>query len=1073
LKKRGGANGRASRTSAPEPRRPFAKIDPPRLSNVYQRERLFALFEGYADRRVIWVSAPAGYGKTVAVASWLESRSDAVIWYQCDEGDADIASFFYFLSLAHSPHSSVKDNPLPSLSPELYAALPTFVRNYFREFCARLTAPTFVVLDNWQDVPEGAPLRDLLPVAIGELPAGIVLIVISREEPAANLTRLQVTGQMTTLDWAELKLDERETEGIAARYQPTGSQHTVMAARDLYAVTQGWAAGVAVMLRLEAHHQVRQMNGNQVAIQSVFNYMTSEVLDRLSGTVNDFLLKTACLEYITVPVARELTQNPAAREILDSLVRTNAFTLHRQASATYYYHPLFRELLRSRAAIRFSAAEQQELLAAAAGILVRTEDAEMAINLLLEARQWPDASTMMVRIAPTLVQQGRFKTLSVWIDALPQPLLSHSPWLTYWRGMAQMALAFQDAEASFQRAYEMFVTEKDPLGQMLAIAAILQHHHISYSAFGRMPPWIGVLTDLLRTEPLFPSVGVELSVLTGLFTAIIMADPENPRLEECRDRIARLMRSDVDSQSKASAGVALMNYFAIAGDILQWRAVLPESEWRHDGNELGPALRIQNIWMHAFQYHLTGETQRCQPLLDLGIDIANRHGLPSFATRLMLAKLQSTDFALHAAELSEDLSRLEPEFTFAPPMLVSQFKYVCAMFHLAQGNLPTATREIEAAEAIVRETGYPMARALIALGMGQILCEVGRLEDAAGWLSRMHEAIGTFPSPMLQFNGGLLRAEIARKRGEREAFVETLAATLAIGRAQGYGNEVNAYPVLLPRLIPYALENDIEVEYCRGLIRKRNFQPPAREIPAWPWPIQIRTLGRFEVQADDQLLEIRGKSQRKPLSLLKAMLVSRNGVEIDVLLDRYWPDLDGDAARNAFDLAVHRLRKFLKHKNAVVVSQGRLLLNDRAVWVDAFVLAGLGDANYAHEVSVDHVGRLLRLYRGPFLADEVDPWMFAARERLRSKFLRCVGELGDMLKAARSHAAETDLYQRVLEIEPLAEQVYRSLMHCLIAQGRQAEALRVYQRCEEVLSTLLRAQPSAPTRDLYTSILRR
>jgi LuxR family maltose regulon positive regulatory protein len=92
---------------------------------------------------------------------------------------------------------------------------------------------------------------------------------------------------------------------------------------------------------------------------------------------------------------------------------------------------------------------------------------------------------------------------------------------------------------------------------------------------------------------------------------------------------------------------------------------------------------------------------------------------------------------------------------------------------------------------------------------------------------------------------------------------------------------------------------------------------------------------------------------------------------------------------------------------------------------------------------------------------------------LRSKFLRCVGELGDILQASHSYEAETDLYQRILEIEPLAEPVYRGLMHCLIAQGRHAEALQVYGRCEEVLSTLLRAQPSAPTRELYASIPKR
>jgi LuxR family transcriptional regulator, maltose regulon positive regulatory protein len=277
----------------------------------------------------------------------------------------------------------------------------------------------------------------------------------------------------------------------------------------------------------------------------------------------------------------------------------------------------------------------------------------------------------------------------------------------------------------------------------------------------------------------------------------------------------------------------------------------------------------------------------------------------------------------------------------------------------------------------------------------------------------------------------------------------------------------------LPRLVSHALENDVELDYCRGLIRKRNYPPPAREIPAWPWVIRVRTLGRFEVQVDEQLLEIRGKSQRKPLNLLKAVLVGRNGVEIDVLLDRYWPDLDGDAARNAFDLAVLRLRKLLKHKNAVVVSQGRLRLNDRVVWVDAFVLAALGEADCTDEAMGDRVRRLLLLYRGPFFTDEMGPWMFAARERLRSKFLRCVGELADILHASHSYSAQADLYQRVLEIEPLAEYVYRGLMQCLIAQGRDAEALQVYQRCEEVLARLLQAQPSAPTRELYASIVRR
>lgn len=1069
--KRNGGIGRSGKSASARPR-PLAKIDPPRLSDIYQRERIFSQLDGYADRRVIWLSAPPGYGKTVAVASWLQSRSSTVIWYQCDEGDADIASFFYFLSLAHANCVKLKNDALPALSPDLYPALPAFVRNYFREFCVRLTAPTFVVLDNWQDIPNDAPLREMLPIAIGELPAGVSLLVISRQEPPPNLSRLSCSEQMARLDWADLKLTEQETADIAARYQPAHGQK-VMPARDLYAVTQGWAVGLAVMLHHESSHRVTQFDVGESAVQAVFDYLTSEVFDRLGDTVKDFLLKTSYLEHITVAVAAQLTGVAAAREILDALIRNNAFTLHRPGSATYHYHPLFRQLLRSRAAARFSDAEQHELLTSAANILAQNDDPEMAFDLLIQAQRWQEGAQLIMRMAPTLLLQGRFKTLSVWIEALPERLQIDSPWLTYWRGTAQMAIDFPAAAPTLEHAYQLFAQQKDELGQLLAIAGILQQYHISYTAVGCMVPWIGILVDLLETHPRFPSLGVELSVLTGLFSAILLADQRNPRLTPSRERIIELMQSDVDVQSKASATVALMSYFAVSGDIVQWRKVFPDFEYALDSTRLGPALRIQILWMHAYQFQLTGETERCFSLLDIALNIARQHHLPFFAARLILAKLQAKDYATNAAELSDGLTRLEPELAQAPLLMRVQFKYVNAMFRLAQGDLKAATREIESADAAMVESGYELAWIIVLVGKGEIMCESGRLSDAAECLARCEKLLGGLRFPLLDFNMGLVKAEIARKQAKHAEFIEALTAVLTIGREQGFANGFHAYPVILPRLVPYALENDIEVAYCRWLIRKRNFQPPAHDVTNWPWPIRVYALGAFRVEVDDRMLEIRGKAQRKPLNLLKSLLLARDGVEIGQLMDRFWPDLEGDAARNAFDLAVHRLRKLLKHRHAVAVTHGRLALNRNAVWVDAFALDAIAEPTQSEEMAAERTRRLLRLYRGAFLADETESWIFAVRERVRSKFLRCVEQLVDVLTASHSYDALSDFYQHVLEIEPLAEPFYRGFMRCLIAQGHHAEAVRVYQRCDEVLSAMLRAQPSPPTRDLYAWLLKR
>jgi DNA-binding SARP family transcriptional activator len=113
-----------------------------------------------------------------------------------------------------------------------------------------------------------------------------------------------------------------------------------------------------------------------------------------------------------------------------------------------------------------------------------------------------------------------------------------------------------------------------------------------------------------------------------------------------------------------------------------------------------------------------------------------------------------------------------------------------------------------------------------------------------------------------------------------------------------------------------------------------------------------------------------GKVPRKPLELLKALLTSRHGLDVEAAMDLLWPELEGDAARDAFDIAAHRLRKLLKCNDSVLANQGRLTLNPDRVWVDVFELMRLQDLSFAEEDNAA-LGRVaLQLYRAPLL----NPW---------------------------------------------------------------------------------------------------
>src|SRR5260370_18437224 len=75
-----------------------AKLVRPAQHGAFRRTGLFAVLDHAGP--VVWVSGPPGAGKTTLVASYIEVGRLRPLWYQVDEGDCDVASFFYYLRLS-------------------------------------------------------------------------------------------------------------------------------------------------------------------------------------------------------------------------------------------------------------------------------------------------------------------------------------------------------------------------------------------------------------------------------------------------------------------------------------------------------------------------------------------------------------------------------------------------------------------------------------------------------------------------------------------------------------------------------------------------------------------------------------------------------------------------------------------------------------------------------------------------------------------------------------------------------------------------------------------------------------
>lgn len=246
--------------------------------------------------------------------------------------------------------------------------------------------------------------------------------------------------------------------------------------------------------------------------------------------------------------------------------------------------------------------------------------------------------------------------------------------------------------------------------------------------------------------------------------------------------------------------------------------------------------------------------------------------------------------------------------------------------------------------------------------------------------------------------------------------------------------------------------------------------------------IKIHTLGRFGIKLQEQPLAFSAARQQRALELLQALIaLGGRDVSIELLSQALWPDADGDTAKNTFDVTLHRLRNFLQIKDILILKEGHLTLNSELAWVDIWTLEQLINhyrpllkktisPAMTHEI-MRCSERIQHLYQGGFLERErVLPWAISPRERLRSKVLSYLIEVGQVWEMLHDDEHAIRSYHRGLEIEPLAEELYQKLIRCYLNNKRTAEAIATFRRCKLVLAEQLQISPAPATLDLYATL---
>lgn len=904
----------------------IAKITRPTISGVIERSRLFKLLDEGVDKPITWICASAGSGKTTLIASYLEhGRSTGsplpCLWYQVDEGDADLATFFYYMGLAAKKAAPRNKKHLPLLTPEYLQGIPAFTRRYFENLFIRLKPPFTLVLDNYQDAP-GSAFHEMMSIALDVVPDGINVIILSRQEPPPQLVRLRANNKISLVGWNDIRFTKAESDnllGIRGQQKPSEA-----ALENLHIKTDGWAAGLVLMKESAALKGVLPYALTEH--EQIFNYFAGEIFEKTDKTTQDVLLKTSFLNKIESAAAEKLTGIATAGQILGKLCRDQYFT--QKHARGYQYHPLFLDFLQTRAKETFTSAELAHIQRSAAALLEESGQIEEAAKLFLDVADWIGAKRLLINHALVLVLQGRSKTLEDWILAVPEEVRSADGWLNYWLGICRMAFDPMEARLYVTKAFSLFRSQSNAPGQYLSWAAIIDTFVYAGGEFSLMDKWIDEFEKLSQHCPVIPSPEIEARVTAGMFNALFWRQPRHPELPMWAERLSCFVQGSADVSIRMALGNNLVFYFTSMGDLS--KATLIINSLRTVGLHAKDSLSL--MWwrcMEAMYSWFIADHAACLTAVSQGTALGKETGVhlmdfPMFGQGIISGS------TLGDIEAAKDFLNRMGELNATRIVDKAVYHETASMVHWYMGNLSLAHEHAQRAVGLCEEAGWPFFEAMCRLVLAIILFDKNIHAEAWRELARSRELMQGLSH--MEFLCDVFGAWFAFQQGDMSLCVKELRKALKTAAEQEYVNFIMWRPEMMSNLLAIALSNGIETEYVKMLIKKRNLVPLSdTPLQNWPYPVKIYARDGFEILIDGKPCKV----QKKLQELLRAIIdLGGKDVREESLTDLLWPEAEGDMAHQSFATALKRLRTFLGDKEAVVLKSGRVTINRESCWVD-------------------------------------------------------------------------------------------------------------------------------------------
>lgn len=392
---------------------------------LIKRSRLFEKLDGYLKYKLILINAPAGYGKTALITSWLSQKQKGktiISWLSLDEEDNDPELFWSYFLLSFYKNAE-KENCLSS-----YQNSEKFNRLQLTNLinsAANLDRDVLMVLEDFNVITNNKIIKDL-KYLIKNMPPNMHILISSRSFIDLGLVKFRVSEDILEINENDLIFTLEETgEFFNKAANISLSEEKCKLINN---ETEGWIAAMQIfalmMKNIDENSFDKYINGNK---NFIFNYIAEEVFSNLHESIKKFLVLTSVFDQFSFEVCNYVLGISNSQEIITEILDSNLFIISIDDEKKWFrYQNLFRGFLKSHLD-DLESAKKYELFNRIGEWYESKKQIRMAIENYIKGNDFRKASELIQQISPKMLYRGEANLLYKWNKMLPECIVNTNP----------------------------------------------------------------------------------------------------------------------------------------------------------------------------------------------------------------------------------------------------------------------------------------------------------------------------------------------------------------------------------------------------------------------------------------------------------------------------------------------------------------------------------------------------------------------------------------------------------------------------------------------------------------------